>query len=419
MKFNEDYRRHLINRLMMDDRVIKAFGSKLKPEYFDESADQQKIVAEVRAVFSKSGERPSPDYIVQKLSGLKKPIYESCFKEMEAIMGTELRLTEREFDELTREFILHHALIDTLTSAITHVEEGEYNAIQTEIAKTFDLHGAGVDLGLSPFDIDRWKHLHEEEGQRIPTPWPGVNRLTYGGIALKEMAFVLSREGGYKSYTLANIAKGAIAARVPTVVYTLEMDEVMWCARLISMMTGVKVRELVDDPDQVRVRLKRIQNMLRTQITVKQFPTKMRTVSDLRSHLVSWEIETKCKPGLVIVDSADLLVPEGKHNEHRHGLAQIWTALRGWAVENKFAIWTAKHTNRYSGWQEQVDEDAVAEDKTCMRIADFAMAVQQTREEYQAGMLRFGVLKWRNDKGGQEFPVEINERTVAMKEFSK
>lgn len=418
MKFNEDFRRFLISKLLTDDRVLRAYVQRLKPEYFSEDANHQKIVAEIRAQYAVMKERPNPDFVVQKLSALPKPQFDSCYNEMEEILSTELKLSDRELDNLAREFILHNSLIEALNSAIEHVEQGSYDQIQYEIKKVFDLHGVSSTLGLDPFDIDRWKLMQTEEGERIPTVWSSLNKLMYGGLALRELAFVLGREGGYKSYTLTNVARGGLVARVPTVIYTLEMGELMWCARLISMITGYTVREVLADPESVRDRLIRIQRMIKTPFIVKQFPTKQVAVSDLKDHLVSWEIEMRCKARLVIVDSADLLRPEQKHGEHRHGLAEIWTDLRGWAVEHPVALWTAKHTNRYSGWNEQIDEDSVAEDKTCSRIADFAMSIQQTREEYGAGMLRFGVIKWRNDKGGLEVPIEINPKTVAMKEFT-
>jgi replicative DNA helicase len=418
MTFTEDFRRFIIQKLLTDDRVFKAYVNKLRPEYFGDDANHQKIVAEIRGQFSSLGERPSPDFIIQKLSKLPKGLFDACYAEMEEVMGISMKLSDRELDNLTHTFILHNSLLDALSTAIDHVEKGEYSLIQQEIKEVFDLYGVSSSLGLSPFDNDRWKLLQEEEGQRVATPWPTLNRLMFGGLALRELGFVLGREGGYKSYTLTNIARGGLVSRVPTVVYTLEMGELMWCARLISMFTGVKTREILNDPESIRVRMERIQQMLKTPLVVKQFPTGQHTVADLKSHLVSWELENNCKAGLVIVDSADLLRPEKGHKEHRHGLSEIWTSLRGWAVEHPVALWTAKHTNRYSGWQETVDEDSVAEDKTCMRIADFAMAIQQTREEYQGGMLRFGVLKWRNDKGGIEVPIEINSKTVAMKEFT-
>lgn len=417
MKFTEDFRRFLIQKLLTDDRMARSFLPRLKPEYFGEDANHQKIVAEIRAQYGSSGVRPNPDFIIQKLSALPKPMFDGCYAEMEAIFETELKMSDRELDILCRDFILHNSLIEALNSAIEHVENGEYDQIQVEIKKVFDLHGISASLGLNPFDIDRWKLMFEEEGERIPTVWSSLNKLMYGGLALREMGFVLGREGGYKSYTLTNIARGGLIARVPTVIYTLEMGELMWCARLISMLTGVTVRELLDDPEQIRDRLRRIQRMLKCPFVVKQFPTKQATVSDLKSHLTSWEIENHCKARLIIVDSADLLRVEQKYKEYRHGLSEIWTDLRGWAVEHPVALWSAKHTNRYSGYNEQIDEDAAAEDKTCTRIADFAMSIQQTRDEYQVGMLRFGVLKWRNDKGGLEIPIEINRKTVAMKEI--
>jgi replicative DNA helicase len=417
MKFNEDFSRYLLLQLLTNDRVLKAFVNKIKPEYFSESASQQKIMAEIRSHYSRSGDRPSPDFILQKLTAAKKDIYNSCITEMGEIIDCSMKITEREFDALVREFILHNALIEVLGTSIDNVEKGEYDQILSDVKKVFDLHGVSERLGLDPFDIDCWRDMAEERGQRVPTVWNSINQLTHGGIAVRELAFVLGREAGFKSFTLANVARGGLIARAPTVIYTLEMGEIEWGARLISMMTGQRAEDMIGNPEIIRKHLDRLKRLLKTPILIKQFPTSGATLSQLKSHLASWEIENKCKARLVIVDSADLLSPEKNTKEYRHGLREVWQGLRGWAVDQSFAIWTAKHTTRYSGWNETLEADDTAEDKTCMRIADFAMGIQQTKDEYKMGMLRFGILKWRNGKASSEVAIEINEKTVAMKEF--
>jgi replicative DNA helicase len=420
MTFTDTFRRYLIHRLLEDDRLCRVFLNRLEPEYFNENAFQQKIVAEIRSQYQVLKHRPSPDFLVQKLSSQPKEVAEACYEELEAIFTTKLQVTDKELDVLVREFILYYSLLDAMNDGIDYIGRGEYDKVKDVVVKAFDLQELSAQKGLNPFDLRAVEEKREEQGERTPTVWPTINRVTYGGIALRELWFILSRRGGFKSYTLVNILRGALIARVPTVVYTLEMAEFPYACRLISLMTGVPFEILQTEiPPVVEKRMGRLMQMLNTKICIKQFPTKQATVGMLKADLMEWELENDTKAKMVIVDSADLLRSERGYKEHRHSLAEIWMDLRGWAVDSSLGLWTAKHTNRYSDYQEDTDNDAASEDITCANIADFAMSINQTKEEYKENFLRFQITKWRNNKGGLEIPIQLNERTLMMKELTQ
>jgi hypothetical protein len=86
--------------------------------------------------------------------------------------------------------------------------------------------------------------------------------------------------------------------------YTLELGDTIIATRYDSCLTGYPLSDIINFKDEVYEEIKDIEGKL----IVKEYPTKSASTNTIKSHLNKL-IKRGIKPGLIIVDYADLLKP--------------------------------------------------------------------------------------------------------------
>ena len=108
--------------------------------------------------------------------------------------------------------------------------------------------------------------------------------------------------------------------------------------------------------------------------------------------------------------STDSSVPEYKSQEM---LAQ---ELRGLAVENDLAVWTATQTNRQGKSVDIIKDTELADSYGKIRTCDFVISLNQNAEERDEGEGRVHVMKNRNGRPGDTFRIEFQYDVLVMKQ---
>jgi hypothetical protein len=113
------------------------------------------------------------------------------------------------------------------------------------------------------------------------------------------------------------------------------------------------------------------------------------TVSLIRSTLEKWERENNFIPDAIIIDYADILVPE-KTKEFRHGQDQIWRDLRGLSQAKNALVVTATQADSLAYKKYVLDLSNFSEDKRKNAHVTAMYGLNQDKEgrEKQIGIMR-------------------------------
>ena len=148
-------------------------------------------------------------------------------------------------------------------------------------------------------------------------------------------------------------------------------------------------------------------------LIVKEYPTKSATTNTLRAHL-SRLIKRDIKPGLIIVDYADLLKPVIVRKEKRNELESIYEELRAIASEFKCPIWTASQTNRSGLNAEVITMEQISEAFNKCFVSDFIFSISRTIEDKQNNQGKIFIAKNRNGPDGMIYPIFMDTSHVKI-----
>ena len=126
------------------------------------------------------------------------------------------------------------------------------------------------------------------------------------------------------------------------------------------------------------------------------------SVKEIRSILDTWEKEDGFVPDIILIDYADLLVPDNTRMDFRHQQNEIWKAQRGLAQERHCLLVTATQA------------DAASYDQDTLRLKNFS----EDKRKYAHPTAVFGL---NQDKKGREKKMglmRINELVVREDDFS-
>ena len=175
----------------------------------------------------------------------------------------------------------------------------------------------------------------------VTTGWKQIDDICGGGLGKSELGVVIAPTGAGKSFCLVHLGAQALKEGKVVVHYTLELGDTIIATRYDSCLTGYPLSDIINFKDEVYEEIKDIEGKL----IVKEYPTKSASTNTIKSHLNKL-IKRGLKPGMIIVDYADLLKPVVVRKEKRNELESIYEELRGISTEFSCPIWTASQTNR-------------------------------------------------------------------------
>jgi replicative DNA helicase len=149
-------------------------------------------------------------------------------------------------------------------------------------------------------------------------------------------------------------------------------------------------------------------------LIIKEYPTKSASTNTIRAHL-SRLVKRGIKPGMIIVDYADLLKPVIARKEKRSELESIYEELRALSTEFQCPIWTASQTNRSGLSAEVITMEQISEAFNKCFVADFIFSVSRTIEDKQNNKGKLFIAKNRNGPDGMIYPIFMDTSAVNIK----
>jgi len=172
--------------------------------------------------------------------------------------------------------------------------------------------------------VAKWRNWQREPASGIYTPWPDLNRwLPGGGFSPGQLVVIGGRPGHGKSNAGLNVVLRAARHGRRAVVFSVEMDDVEVCSRLLAAGASVKVRELFAKD-----------MCAQTQQRLDQFVASSRgmplEVVDQPFIRVE-EIVAHCRarrPDVVFVDYTQLIEPTNSRAQREQQVAHITRTLK-------------------------------------------------------------------------------------------
>ena len=152
------------------------------------------------------------------------------------------------------------------------------------------------------------------------------------------------------------------------------------------------------------------------QLMIKEFPTGLANINDVRSLLVQLRNYEDFSPDVILVDYLELLRPTREGLAEYQAQQRISEELRGIAVESNILVWTATQTNRQGRAVKLITDSELADAYGKIRTCDYAISLNQSEEEFDEGQMRCYVMKSRNGKQRFVVPLTIDYSTLTMSE---
>jgi len=258
---------------------------------------------------------------------------------------------------------------------------------------------------------ERFKVKHRNP---VSTGWKDIDSIVGGGLGKSELGVVIAPTGAGKSMLLVHLGTNALREGKTVVHYTLELQDTVIANRYDSCLTGYPLTDIKNFKEEIYEEIKQLDGAL----YIKEYPTKSASTNTIRAHL-SRLIKRGIKPGLVIVDYADLLKPVTVRKEKRAELESIYEELRALSTEFQCPIWTASQTNRSGLSAEVITMEQISEAFNKCFVADFIFSVSRTIEDKQNNQGKIFIAKNRNGPDGMVYPIFMDTSNVKIKILPK
>lgn len=146
----------------------------------------------------------------------------------------------------------------------------------------------------------------------------------------------------------------------------------------------------------VNKKLKSFRRFYGDNIRVKCYPRFSASVADLKRDLNILEQTEGFIPDIIAIDYADILRPDGKQGEQRHGIDDIWKNLAAMAAERSVILFSASQGNRGSIYKDNMDQADLAEWIGKLGHVDVFASINQSLTEKRQGIVRIGMLAHRH-----------------------
>jgi len=222
----------------------------------------------------------------------------------------------------------------------------------------------------------------------------------------------------HNSHFLTMLGANALRNNIDVLHYTFELSETQVGIRYDSNLCEIDSNDVIDKEKDIK---EKYAAMKLGHLKIKYFPTNTATIYTIRSHIERLELKG-FRPGLIIIDYADIMRSTRQYDSLRHELKLIYEELRGFAGEKQLPIWTASQSNKEGSNSDIVDLGNMSEAYGKAMVADVVLSVSRKAHEKSTGWGRLYIAKNRAGRDGIVYPVKIDtarsQFTITGKEGS-
>jgi replicative DNA helicase len=302
------------------------------------------------------------------------------------------------------DFCRKQALRQELMVAAERIGDGKYEEIVEGIKKAVCV-GTTPALGHDFFQ-DYEARFTRLQRNAVPTGLDEIDRkdILNGGLGGGEIGVIVAPTGVGKSHFLVMLGCNALRQGIDVLHYTFELSEAATGLRYDSNLCDIDSNLVIDNKDNV---LEAYKQQKLGRLMIKEFGPNSCSVYTIRAHMERLDLRG-FRPGLVIIDYADIMKSSRAYDSLRHELKLIYEELRGLANEKKIPFWTASQSNREGSNSEVVDLTNMSEAYGKAMVADVVLSISRKSTEKSAGTGRLYIAKNRAGRDGLVYPVAID-----------
>jgi archaellum biogenesis ATPase FlaH len=411
-KMGKTYQEKVVQALLQDYMFAEQMADVIQPKYFDVKYLQE-VVKNFYDHKAKYKTYPSLDVLEVMITRQDEdadPLLSTQVREyLERTKTTSMNGDKGFIEESSLDFCKKQSLKDGLVKAIDMMESGNYDAIQSVIKDALN-RGGVRDMGHN------YKEGFAQRGQKsvrkpIPTGWPILDKAFNGGWERATLSTFIAPTGAGKSMFLVNCGAAALEQGLNVLYVTLEMAEWKIGIRFDSYYSGVEINKVPDNQDQIKCE---VNNRVRGELFIKEWPTKNASVQTIRAYLQRLTATKGFTPDMLVVDYADLLRGSRGYNDKRFELEGIYEELRALAQEFNVVVITADQTNRSGLDMEIVTIGQIGESYAKATVCDVIMTISRRMEDKQCNGGRLFLAKSRLGQDGMVYPFMLNTATVKV-----
>jgi len=306
--------------------------------------------------------------------------------------------------EKSLDFCRKQALKAELMIAAEHIADGKYEEIVEGIKKAVCV-GTTPSLGHNFFE-DYDARFTRLQRNCVPTGIQELDRkeVLNGGLGAGELGVVIAPTGVGKSHFLVALGAQALREGIDVLHYTLELSEAAVGLRYDSNLCDMDSSGIIENKDKV---IQAYQGMKLGRLMIKEFPANSATIYTVRAHMERLDLRG-FRPGLLLVDYADIMRSSRQYDSLRHELKLIYEELRSFLQEKHIPGWTASQSNREGSNAEVVDLNNMSEAYGKAFVADAVLSLSRRTQEKATGEGRLCVAKNRFGRDGLVYPLLID-----------
>ena len=420
--FSDDIQRGILFLSKYSQDFYLQISSLVNPEYF-EYPIHSNFYRSIQKYYEEYHEIPKDLHLLECIKEFKKPSedlsdYDDELHRINTMDASCIGHNEF-FLDLIEKFAQRAAMKEAITSSISLLKDDRMGDIEVLVRDALSIN-RNVDLGQAYFNdvMERFERsLQENSGNRFPLVFDTLSRELDGGLSPKELAMVVAPPGVGKSLYLVNQGVQALMQNKKVLYISLEMSEDKIAARFDSVMTLISQKKLRQSLGLLQKRLDIFNGKFPDgQLMIKEFPTGLANINDIRSLLVQLHNYEDFIPDVILIDYLELLRPTRDGLAEYQAQQRISEELRGLAVESDVLVWTATQTNRQGRAVKLITDSELADAYGKIRTCDYAISLNQTEEEFDDGQMRCYVMKSRNGKQRFVVPLAIDYSTLTMSE---
>ena len=322
-------------------------------------------------------------------------------------------ITDSEYiKEVSLEFCRKQKLKEAMMESVNLLQACSFDEISKVINDALKL-GSDNNFGYD-YLADFEQRFIPKFRNPVTTGWDDIDAISSGGLGKSELGVVIAPTGAGKSMVLVHLGAQAVKEAKTVIHYTLELQDTVVASRYDSCITGYPLSDLKSFKDEIYDVVKDIEGKL----IVKEYPTKSASTNTIKTHL-SKLIKRGIKPGLIVVDYADLLKPVVVRKEKRNELESIYEELRAISQEFECPVWTASQTNRSGLNAEVITMEQISEAFNKCFVADFICTISRTIEDKQKNQGKMFIAKNRNGPDGIIYDIFMDTSNVCIKMLPK
>jgi len=278
-----------------------------------------------------------------------------------------------------------------------------YSKFSSEVQQAIDISNTRRKDEIGTFFIEGIKERQLKRQAKdivIPTPFPGINRLTNaGGYEPGSIIVILDQPKRWKTAALVNVARGYLRQKKKIVFFDLENGEESLVTRMEQSVGRVNKREIIRGiKDEEIQKILRRYKRLGGEVYVKRLPA-FSTTKDMQHYIDLVYREYGLLFQDIIVDYVGLMGSLSGKQDDNGRIGDAYLDMANLIEKNKYEhCWTAHHLQRGARKREasQYLADDIAKAIDIIRHAQAVYGLNRTPEEYANGLIRMEVVDQRD-----------------------